>query len=372
MSHFLLASTPIYGHVAPMLTVGRGLVSRGHQVTMLTGRKYRGAVESHAMTFQPLPDEVDYDDANLDAWLPGRKQFRGLAAGRYDIIGLFIRPLQSQYYAFTDALAGESYDAVVSETAFLGVLPVLLSVPAGHRIPIAGVSATPLSVISVDCAPFGSGIDPGRSPHTRRRNRLLNTVLQRGPLKPIQDALDDALTGLGLPGTAENYFDLVTKFDVTFHLAVSAFEYPRRELPPTVRFVGPLRSTDSETACLPSWWADLECSRPVVHVTQGTMDNIDFGKLLVPALHGLATENLLVVASTGGRPVSTLLERLGGPLPSNARIDTFLPYDQLLPHTDVMITNGGFGGVQHALSFGVPLVVAGTTEDKPEVAGRVA
>ena len=163
MSHFLLTSTPIYGHVAPMLTVGRGLVSRGHQVTMLTGRKYRGAVESHAMTFQPLPEEVDYDDANLDAWLPGRKQFRGLAAGRYDIIGIFIRPLQSQYYAFTDALASGSYDAVVSETAFLGVLPVLLSVPAGHRIPIAGVSATPLSVTSIDCAPFGSGIDPGRS-----------------------------------------------------------------------------------------------------------------------------------------------------------------------------------------------------------------
>ena len=221
-------------------------------------------------------------------------------------------------------------------------------------------------MISVDCAPFGSGIDPGRSAHTRRRNRLLNAVLRRGPLKPIQDALDDALAGLGLPATADSYFD------VTFHLAVSAFEYPRRELPATVRFVGPLRSTEPETACVPSWWADLECSRPVVHVTQGTMDNIDFGKLLVPALRGLATENVLVVASTGGRPVSALLERLGGPLPSNARVDTFLPYDQLLPHTDVMITNGGFGGVQRALSYGVPLVVAGTTEDKPEVAGRVA
>jgi UDP:flavonoid glycosyltransferase YjiC (YdhE family) len=102
------------------------------------------------------------------------------------------------------------------------------------------------------------------------------------------------------------------------------------------------------------------------------MDNIDFGKLLVPALRGLATEYVLVVASTGGRPVSALLERLGGPLPSNARVDTFLPYDQLLSHTDLMITNGGFGGVQRALSYGVPLVVAGTTEDKPEVAGRVA
>jgi len=38
---------------------------------------------------------------------------------------------------------------------------------------------------------------------------------------------------------------------------------------------------------------------------------------------------------------------------------------------DVMVTNGGYGGVQQALANGVPLVVAGDSEDKPEVAARV-
>jgi UDP:flavonoid glycosyltransferase YjiC (YdhE family) len=37
-----------------------------------------------------------------------------------------------------------------------------------------------------------------------------------------------------------------------------------------------------------------------------------------------------------------------------------------------MITNGGYGGVVQALRHGVPLVVAGRSEDKPEVAARVA
>ena len=37
-----------------------------------------------------------------------------------------------------------------------------------------------------------------------------------------------------------------------------------------------------------------------------------------------------------------------------------------------MVTNGGYGGVQFALANGVPLVVAGDTEDKPEIAARVA
>jgi UDP:flavonoid glycosyltransferase YjiC (YdhE family) len=36
------------------------------------------------------------------------------------------------------------------------------------------------------------------------------------------------------------------------------------------------------------------------------------------------------------------------------------------------VTNGGYGTVQRALAHGVPLVVAGQTEDKPEVCARVA
>jgi UDP:flavonoid glycosyltransferase YjiC (YdhE family) len=54
------------------------------------------------------------------------------------------------------------------------------------------------------------------------------------------------------------------------------------------------------------------------------------------------------------------------------RIAEFLPYGSLLPLVDVMVTNGGYNTVQHALAHGVPLVVAGDTADKAEVAARVA
>jgi UDP:flavonoid glycosyltransferase YjiC (YdhE family) len=52
-------------------------------------------------------------------------------------------------------------------------------------------------------------------------------------------------------------------------------------------------------------------------------------------------------------------------------VSEFIPHDILLPLVDVMVTNGGYGAVQRALVTGVPLVVAGNTEDKPEVAARV-
>ena len=102
-------------------------------------------------------------------------------------------------------------------------------------------------------------------------------------------------------------------------------------------------------------------------MTQGTIDNHDLSSLIGPTLRALADEDVLTVAATGGRPIGAI----PGPLPDNARVAEFIPYDLLLPRVDVMVTNGGYGGVQYALAHGVPLVVAGSSEDKPEVAARV-
>lgn len=374
MSHFLLPSAPLYGHLSPVVAVGRGLLERGHSVTVLTGRRYADLVTGSGLGFRPLTAEADYDDRRLEDWLPDRARQRGVAAGRYDIINLFVRPLAAQHAALTAALVAERPDAVLCEASFLGVLP-LLAVPRAHRLPVAGVSATPLALSSVDCAPFGSGLEPGTSAlarwHNTHRNQIIAAVLAHGPLRPVQTALRDALASVGAPAPEGNYFDQATRFDLTFQLATPGIEYPRRELPSTVRFVGPLRLPGSR-APLPPWWDDLDGDRPVVHVTQGTMANSDLSRLMVPALRGLADRDVLVVAATGGRPLAQLEAQLGGPLPANARAATFLPYDQLLPRTAAMVTNGGFGGVQQALAAGVPLVVAGRSEDKPEVAARVS
>jgi UDP:flavonoid glycosyltransferase YjiC (YdhE family) len=84
-------------------------------------------------------------------------------------------------------------------------------------------------------------------------------------------------------------------------------------------------------------------SRPVVHVTQGTLD-IDPNDLLRPAIAGLAGTEYLVVCTTGRAPTATL-----GALPNNVLAAPFLPHDLLLPLVDVVITNGGWGGVLAAI-----------------------
>jgi UDP:flavonoid glycosyltransferase YjiC (YdhE family) len=96
--------------------------------------------------------------------------------------------------------------------------------------------------------------------------------------------------------------------------------------------------------------------------------NSDLGQLVAPTLAALADRSdLIVLATTGGRP----LETLQGAVPANAFLERMLPFDQIMPQVDVLVTNGGYGTVTYALGVGVPLVVAGLSEDKPEVAARV-
>jgi UDP:flavonoid glycosyltransferase YjiC (YdhE family) len=120
---------------------------------------------------------------------------------------------------------------------------------------------------------------------------------------------------------------------------------------------------------LPSWADELDGSRKVVLVTQGTVANHDFGLLIGPTLAALANEpDLLVIATAGGRAI----EDLPGPIPDNARLASYLPFEWMLPKVDVFVTNGGYGSVNQAMSFGIPLVTAGLTQDKPDVNARVA
>ena len=77
---------------------------------------------------------------------------------------------------------------------------------------------------------------------------------------------------------------------------------------------------------------------------------------------------MLVVVTAGGRPV----DAIPGPIPGNARVASYLPFEWVLPKVDVFVTNGGYGSVNQAMSFGIPLVTAGLTEDKADVNARVA
>lgn len=367
MPEILIASCPFVGHLSPLLNVARGLVARGDRVTVLTSARHADQVRAVGARACPLPRAADLiDDSALDDDLPGRAQTSGLGRLNFDIEHIFVRPLPHQFSALQELLATDRYDAVIADALFLGTLPLLLDAGAA-RPPILSYSPTPLFLTSRDTAPAGPGITPMRGVLGRVRNRILTLVTQNLSLRPAHQSVDRMLGAMGLPELPVFVLDSLTLADRVIVPTIPEFEYRRSDLPSHVRFVGAVTPSPADNFTPPLWWDQLNSGRPVVHVTQGTVDNADLTRLIEPTVEALAGEDVTVVVSTGGRPVS----ELRSPLPPNTYACEYFPHDVLLPRVDVMVTNGGYGAVQRALAAGVPIVAAGRTEDKPEVAARV-
>ncbi|MET0451114.1 MAG: nucleotide disphospho-sugar-binding domain-containing protein [Mycobacterium sp.] len=365
MAEILIAACPPVGHVAPLLNVARGLVSRGHDVTFLTSARHADKVRAAGANPHPLPYGADYDDSSFDADLPGRVDTSGVARVNFDVKHIFVRPLPHQAAALEELMAARRFDAILTDAFFLGILPMLLRDRA-TRPAVLTYSTTPLFLSSRDTAPGGTGILPGTGPLGRLRNRALNLAAQKVLLRASHQSADMMLEALGLPKLPVFVLDSAVLADRFIVPTIPEFEYHRSDLPEHVRFVGAVTPEPTDDFVAPPWWHVLSAERPVVHVTQGTIDNADLGRLIEPTIEALADEDVTVVVSTGGRPVSQLRH----PLPANTFAAEFIPHDVLLPSVDVMVTNGGYGAAQRALIAGVPLVVAGNTEDKPEVAAR--
>lgn len=362
MSSIIIAACPVHGHVTPLLTVARGFVERGDDVRFITGAAFADRVTATGATRIALPPDADFNIDDLVA-VPERAGLRGIRALAFDVEHIFANPAKPQYEAVMAAHMARPADVVLAEPGFLGAALLLAHCrPIRPAVVICGV--IPLGIPSADTAPFGMGLPPARL-FNRQRNATL-AALNRRVWARANDTLDRfhrAVHGQALPDQILNWYNWA---DAVAQFTVPAFEYPRSDAPASLHFVGPLGATGSQ-APLPDWWDELDGSRPVVHVTQGTVANKDYAQTIGPALEALADEDVLIAVTTGGRPLDTL-----PPLPANARAAEYLPYDELLPRTDVFVTNGGYGGVQYALRYGVPIVTTGGKEDKPEVGARVA
>ena len=105
------------------------------------------------------------------------------------------------------------------------------------------------------------------------------------------------------------------------------FEYPRKDLPEQVHWVGVLRPDVPLDWNPPSWWSEVVGSaRPVVLASQGSI-RPDVTELLVPTVQALAEENVLVVVTTRQADPDELTRHFGGELPANVRVTRFVPYD---------------------------------------------
>ena len=360
MARFMLTAMPFTGHVTPLRAVAAALVDRGHDVRFYTGAAFREPVESTGARLVPWRAAPDFDENDISATFPrllGEKGIRQLLINVQDV---FIRTAPAQVEDLTEEWDREPWDAIAGDEVSVGAA----FFAEQRRIPWGTIALLPLNLIGTQGPPSGMGLAPGRNPLTRLRDAALRAAVPlfgRSLARPLAQARET----IGLPPSTRTFDRVVFSPRLVVASGSPLLDFERTDRPPSVHFVGLLTTTPTPSP-LPDWWGDLD-GRTVVHVTQGTQ-NIDPSDLLRPALEALADRDVLIVVATGIRGRDTL----PFPVPANARVAGFLPYPQLLPNVDVVITNGGWGGTLAALSHGIPLVITGWDLDKPEIAARVA
>ena len=367
MANILVASTPAPGHVNPMLSVARHLSSLGHSIIFLSGKLFHDQAVTLGFRFVPFTGKADFDYRRMDEEFPEvAAATPGPDAMNAICIYCGIDPVPDQDRAIQQILSEGHVDLIVTEVYFWGIFPLLLG-PRDARPPVLTFGVLPLLVSSRDAAPFSG---PEASPEGRLRNQE-ETQQFFAMMQPATTRINEALHSCGAPELPEFFSDSAAHLPDRFlQLTAEAFEYPRSDLKESVQFIGNLMPNGHGKSPLPAWWDSLDASKPVVLVTQGTIANWDLSQLIEPAIAALADDQVTVIVAAG-RPDLEVIQLPGGVKPQNVRIENYIPFEQILPKVDVFVTNGGFGSVNLSLSKGIPMVVAGDTEDKIFTASRV-
>jgi MGT family glycosyltransferase len=148
-------------------------------------------------------------------------------------------------------------------------------------------------------------------------------------------------------------------------------DFPRRELPPTFHYVGPLAANrPGSDAEFPWDWLD---GRPLIFASLGTVPDpasLPIFRKILAACAGIDAQLVLALGKWTDHQEDSLREQLGSP-PRNSLVVDFAPQLALLDKAALSITHAGQNTVMEALSRAVPIVAIPRNADQPGVAARV-
>jgi UDP:flavonoid glycosyltransferase YjiC (YdhE family) len=357
----LIPTTPVPGHLNPLLGLARILVKQGHEVLIQTGNTVKPTVEAAGLPFVPLLPDADVEPGEFFAKHPEIHEKKPFEWFGFALENFFLPRLPAQAAGLEMALRDFPADLILTESMFYGILPLLLG-KRQNRPTIVHTGISVLDLFSGKTVPPTPGASAEELEEARgERERMV--------LRPLQAAFDKTLANLGCrPLPCPVLECMSTLPDLYLHPSIQRLQYPGHSSSSSkVRYIGNIPPPPGQHQ-LPDWWQKLDKTKRLVLVTQGTVANWNLGQVIGPTLQGLSQEkDLLVLVTTGGKPA----EDIPVDIPANARIAPFLPYEQVLPKIDLLITNGGYGSVNMALAQGVPIVSAGLTEDKLEVSANL-
>ena len=361
----LFANFPADGHFNPMTGLAVYLQQIGCDVRWYTSQNYEQKLKKLQVPHYPFKIAKEIIDGDFDKTFPERTKLTSqLKKLRHDLVNVFILRGPEYYADIKNIYTKFQFDLLVADCAFTGA-PFVKDL---MNIPVASIGIMPLSETSKDLPPAGLGMEPINGFFGNIKQSFLRWATKTFVFGQANKVLHQTYDQHKLPHNKESVFDmLIKKSDIFLQSGTPGFEYERSDLGSNIRFIGSLLPHSNNEGT--QQWFDQRLNKysRVILVTQGTVEK-DINKILIPTLEAFKDCDVLVVATTGGSGTQLLKEKYNY---ENIIIEDFIPFADVMPHADVYITNGGYGGVMLGIENRLPMVVAGTHEGKNEICARV-
>lgn len=356
MTHFGIFCPGTTSHFNLMCNLGRELMQRGHQITLFGVPDIAEKVQKSGLHFFEI-GVTDFPLGKMTETLQKLGELDGLAALKFSI---------AFFQTETSMILREAPSAVQAsgvEALIVDQVTVAAGTVADRlKLPFVTVCNALLLNREPGVPPYATNWQYQDSPVARLRNRLGNALLDY-LTAPLWQLVVKQRQEWQLPphtGREMSSSQLAQIFQVP-----ASFDFPRRNLPACLHYVGPIKAPNHGTAIDFPW--DKLTGQPLIYASLGTLQNRNWQIFESIAEACADLDAQLVVAL--GDPNQDIHQKL---LAGNPIVVAYAPQQQLINQAAVVITHAGLNTALEALSAGVPMVAIPITNDQPGVAARVA
>lgn len=351
MSHILLLPLGSAGDVFPFIWLGRQLIARGHQVTMITSCVFEEHAQMAGLDFIPLGEKDEFEAMIRD---PRIWKF-----GHGTKILLSFAAKSAKLYLAGIERCGKVDLMLAPVTSFAGRIA-----REKHGTPLITVWLQPAVFLSVHETPL---LHPAMR-LLRRMPVLFKRVLFSLPNLVDLVALPRIrrvciMNGVNPPRSLlREWWDSP---DGVLALFPDWFAKPQPDWPSNLlQWTFPLEDLATGQPLTPELQLFLGAGEPPVVFTPGSA-NVQATRFFAVAAEA--------VRRIGCRAVFVTRDpnQVSADLPDNILVVEYAPFSMLLRHASVFVHHGGIGTVAQGLAAGVPQLIMAMAHDQPDNSDRL-